>query len=114
MKLDEMPENVRKFVDFCLDDLNSPCSLHIESNGIQWECFVEDLKDWMENLDRKMLFDVEKVDAEEVNFGFTFRAVSRDGTVWVSEPCDCHKFAHGEKVGRFLDASGRLVIVLRK
>ena len=73
-----MPENVRKFVDFCLDDLNSPCSLHIESNGIQWECFVEDLKDWMENLDRKMLFDVEKVDAEEVNFGFTFRAVSRE------------------------------------
>ena len=114
MKLDEIPENVKKFVDFCLDDLNSPYTLRIESNGIQWEYLVEDLKDWMEDLDRKMLFDVEKVDAEEVNFGFIFRAVSRDGTVWESEPCDCHKFAHGEKVGRFLDASGRLVIALRK
>ena len=114
MNYEDLPENVRKFRHFCLEELDAPSTLHIENHEILWERSTSELMDWMEAQAAKKLFDLEIVDAEEINLGFGFRATSRDGTVWKSMPLDCHKITPGEKVGRFPDASGRLVIVRKK
>ena len=69
--------------------LDAPSTLHIENHEILWERSISELMDWMEAQAAKKLFDLEIVDAEEINFGFGFRATSRDGTVWESMPLDC-------------------------
>lgn len=116
MPIDELPSNLAALVRYGVDELSAPVSLKIEDGKMLWDELSEDIMDWMESMDHDGLdgMPLEHVEAEEINEGFTFRAVSKDGTAWESAPCDCHKFRHGEKVGRFPDSRGRLVIVKRR
>lgn len=116
MPIDELPKNVAALVRYGVDELSAPVLLRIENRRVMWAELAEDIMDWMESVDHGGLdgMPLEHVKAEEINEGFMFRAVSNDGTCWTSEPCDCHKYAHGEKVGRFPDSRGRLVIVERR
>ena len=113
MHIREMSDNYKNFAMW-VDELDCPATLHIEAGEAMWDRFIEDSMDNVEEFERKGYVELEHVDAEEINEGFTFRATSRDGTVWTGEPVDCHKFKHGEKVGRFPDKSGKLVIARRK
>ena len=116
MPIEDLPKNVASLVRYGVDELSAPVSLRIENGRMLWDELAEDIMDWMESMDHAGLdgMPLEHVTAEEINEGFTFRAVSKDGTEWESAPCDCHRYAHGEKVGRFPDSRGRLVIVTRR
>lgn len=116
MPIEELGKNMAALVRYGVDELSAPVSLRIEDGRMMWDALAQDVMDWMESMDRSGLdgMPLEHVEAEETNEGFTFRAVANDGTEWESAPCDCHKFRHGEKVGRFPDSSGHLVIVERR
>lgn len=114
MHIKDMPDNYTKFAKWVDDELDCTAELHIEGGAVLWDKFIEDSMDNVEAMEAKGYITLENVFADEINEGFTFRAVSNDGTTWTSRPVDCHMYGHLEKVGRFPDGSGRLVIVRRK
>lgn len=113
MKLEELPENSRKLLDRAANEFMCMAPLKVVNGEPMWATCVEETKDALEELQKKGL-RLENVDAEEINLGFGFHAVSKDGTEWTSGPLDCHEYARGQKVGRFADSEGNLVIVRKR
>jgi hypothetical protein len=110
----ELKGNEKKLFEMCMDRMHAPVKLHIDGGQVLWDRYVEDLMDWLEAEEARGHLELERVPCDETNRGFTFEAVSRDGTRWKSAPVDCHGFASGSVVGRFPDKSGRLVLAIRR
>jgi hypothetical protein len=113
MKLEELPENSRKLLDLAANEFMCMAPLKVVDGEPMWATCVEETMDAIEELRKKGL-RLETVHANEINMGFGFRATSADGTEWESRPLDCHEYAKGQKVGRFADSEGNLVIVRKR
>lgn len=111
MEKKDLPENVRRMLARADRVLDCIAPLSIVDHEIQWLRHVEDTMDGVESMEARGLVRLEHVKAEETCHGFRFRARSSDGTGWESADVDCHRFRSGEKVGRFPDGEGNLVIV---
>jgi hypothetical protein len=109
----EPNENKKKFLDWAGAELMCGCRLEVRDGAVLWDECVESAMDEVETLQDKGL-ELETVEAEETNMGFGFMARSADGTPWESGPLDCHEYESGQKVGRFIDGNGKLVIVRKK
>lgn len=114
MDISEFHKNYREMLRVYTDELHPPVKLLIDGGQVLWDRYVEDLMDWLMAEDSEGRIQLERVPCDETNRGFTFEAVSRDGTRWKSAPVDCHGFASGSVVGRFPDNSGRLVLAIRR
>ena len=111
-KYEEIPANEKAMLGEA-DALMNDTALHVEGGVQRWGVFVEDTLDWWVDLWKHGRADLETVEAMEINLGFGFMAESRDGTVWESGMVDCHKFNAGDTVGRFVDKSGKVVVVTK-
>lgn len=114
MDISEFHKNYREMDRRCTEEMHHPVKLHIEGGQVLWDRYVEDLMDWLEAEEARGHLELERVSCDETNRGFTFEAVSKDGTRWKSAPVDCHRFRSGDVVGRFPDKSGRLVLATRR
>lgn len=111
-KYAELPANLQRMVDRA-GELWCDVTLKVEGGRVLYGDMVQGIIDWFLAMDRKGALELEKVDAEELNHGFTFRATSADGTEFRRD-CDCHDFEPGSTVGTIIDSDGRVVVVRRK
>ena len=114
MDISEFHKNYREMFRAYTDEMYTPVKLQIRDGEALWGDYLEELMDWLVGEDSEGRLKLERVACEETNKGFTFEAVSKDGTRWVSGPVDCHRFRSGDVVGRFPDKSGRLVLATRR
>lgn len=109
----EVPENEKKMLQRA-DSLMNDTQLHVREGVQLWGEFVEDTLDWWVDMWMHGRAEAEAVEAEEINEGFGFFAVAKDGTNWELKQVDCHKFSAGDVVGRFVDGSGMVVVVTKR
>lgn len=109
----EVPEDEKKMLQRA-DSLMNDTPLHVRDGVQLWGEFVEDTLDWWVDLWRHGRAEADAVEAEEINEGFGFFAVAKDGTYWELTQVDCHKFEPGDVVGRFVDGEGRVVVVTKR
>ena len=114
MNIWDFHRNYREMFRVYTDEMYTPVKLQIRDGEALWGDYLEELMDWLVGEDSEGRLKLERVACDEINRGFTFEAVSKDGTRWKSEAVDCHKFKSGAVVGRFPDKSGRLVLAIRK
>lgn len=114
MERNDLPKNVRAMLDRADTVLDCVAPLVIADGEVQWERHAEETMDAIEAMEARGLVKLERATARETCHGFRFRAEAADGTGWESGDVDCHRFGTGEKVGRFPDGSGNLVIAVKE